>query len=211
MIGLLLFAAALLVMQLHVLIMALVGTALGAKIIDYGFSFGPTLFQFKMGQINFKINAIPLGGYVKFTDDFESLASWKQIVTALSGCLALVLVAILLLGFDDGFGKFGRGFSQILWGAFSPLSAGKGLVSALADFGRHQSFAACVGLFASKLAALNLLPIGALNGGAVLIILLKSIMRVAQNLIDQYQFFSLFVYLALGLSWLIALVSFLLS
>ena len=211
MIGLILFVAAFLAMQIHVLTMAVVGTVLGAKITDYGFAFGPVLFQFKIGDINFKFNAIPLGGYVKFTDDFERLAVWKQIVTALSGCIVLLSTACLMLGITDGLGKFGRGFGQILWGAVLPLSVGKDLVSALADFGRHCSFTACLGLLAAKLAALNLLPFGTLNGGAVLSVLFKAAMPGAQNLIEKYQLITLTVYLLMTLSWLIALAGYLLS
>ncbi len=211
MIGLILFAAAFVVMQIHLLTMAVVGSVLGAKIIDYGITVGPTLFQFKIGRINVKFNAIPLGGYVKFTDDFENLSVWKQIVSALSGCCVLFLIACLSLGVDDGLGKFGRGFSQILSGAVFPFSAGKDLVSALTDFGRHNSFAACLGLFAGKFAALNLLPLGTLNGGAVLIAAFKAVTPNAQNVIDKYQIISLVIYLLIGLGWLIALISYLLS
>jgi membrane-associated protease RseP (regulator of RpoE activity) len=211
MIGLILFVAAFVIMQVHVLTMAIIGSILGAKIEDFGISFGPTLFQFKVGAVNLKFNAIPLGGYVKFTDDFERLAVWKRITTALSGCLMLVFIALGLLGFERGLGHFVGGFGQVLWGALMPLSVGKSLVAALADFANHNSFTAYLGLFASKLAALNLLPLGALNGGAILTIALKAVMPTAEKAIENYQLISLIVYLLMGISWLIALISFLLS
>ena len=201
--GLILFAAAFVIMQIHVLTMAMIGSILGAKIEDFGISFGPTLFQFKVGSVNLKFNAIPLGGYVKFSDDFERLAWWKRIVTALSGCLMLVLISFALLGFDLGFRHFINGFGQILWGALMPFSAGKSLVAALVDFAHHNSFTAYLGLFASKLAALNLLPLGSLNGGAILTVALKALMPSAEKMIENYQL--------IAISWLIALVSFLLS
>lgn len=44
----------------------LVGKYLGAEPTDFSVGFGKVLFQFRFLDANFKISAIPLGGYVKF-------------------------------------------------------------------------------------------------------------------------------------------------
>lgn len=59
----------------------LIGKYLGAEPTDFSVGFGKVLFQFRFLDANFKISAIPLGGYVKFNKiqfDAESTEANKE-------------------------------------------------------------------------------------------------------------------------------------
>jgi len=91
----------------------LVGKALGVKAQRFSLGFGPRLFGFTIGETEYRISPIPLGGYVKFAGDnpMEELAPedrgrgfleqppLKKALVAFAGPFAnLVLAVVLLIG-----------------------------------------------------------------------------------------------------------------
>ena len=47
----------------------LVGKWLGVKAVRFSIGFGPRLFGFQWGETEYRVSALPLGGYVKFAGD----------------------------------------------------------------------------------------------------------------------------------------------
>lgn len=82
----------------------------GVKVPEFGVGFPPTLFKFKKWGTTFKINAVPLGGYVKLHGEdahdpkllkdkssFASKTPWQKIEIILAGVLMNFLVFWVLM------------------------------------------------------------------------------------------------------------------
>src|SRR5262247_4808912 len=98
----------------------IVAKLLGIAVETFSVGFGPKLFGFKIGETDYRLSAIPLGGYVKFRgenlemlqgksegsiDEFLSHPKWKRFLVALAGpafniATALAIPAIgILIGY----------------------------------------------------------------------------------------------------------------
>ena len=210
-VALTIFAAAFIIIQLHLLAMAIVGALFGAKIENYGIFMGSPLFRFNVGSIPVSVNYLPFGGFVKFQDGFDQIAVWKRILTALAGNAVLLATAMICLGFETGLGKFASGFRQIPLGAIFPFSIGKELVATLFNIANQNHFVALLGTMAAKMAAFNLLPLGSLNGGYILLNLIKAVFAVPDLIAERYQLTSLLVFMLVIFSYLAAAASYFLS
>jgi regulator of sigma E protease len=89
----------------------IVAKVLGIPAEVFSVGFGPRLFGFNWGGTDFRISAIPLGGYVKFrgenlemiqgksegsVEEFLSHAKWKRFLVALAGPAFNIFTAILI-------------------------------------------------------------------------------------------------------------------
>jgi regulator of sigma E protease len=88
----------------------LVGKAVGVKAVRFSIGFGPKLFGFKGGETEYRVSALPLGGYVKFAGDnpYEEVApedrgrgfleqpAWKKGAIAVAGPVANFILAVVL-------------------------------------------------------------------------------------------------------------------
>lgn len=88
----------------------LVGKSLGVKAIRYSIGFGPRLFSFQLGETEYRVSLLPLGGYVKFAGDnpYEEVAAedrgrgfleqppWKKGLIAFAGPAANFVLAVVL-------------------------------------------------------------------------------------------------------------------
>ena len=87
---------------------------MGVRVEKFSIGFPPTIFTKKIGETNFSIGAIPLGGFVKmagFIDEsmdenvtgadyeFNSKPIWKRIVIILGGVIMNLILAIVLLAY----------------------------------------------------------------------------------------------------------------
>lgn len=100
----------------------IVAKMLGIAVETFSVGFGPRLFGFKIGETDYRISAIPLGGYVKFRgenlemiqgksegtiDEFLSHPKWKRFLVAIAGpvfniATALMIPAIgIMIGYRD--------------------------------------------------------------------------------------------------------------
>ena len=87
----------------------LVARVFDVRVEAFSFGFGPRLFGFRKGETDFRISAIPFGGYVKMageqpgetgTDDPRSFAAkprWQRLVIAFAGPFMNVVLAVALL------------------------------------------------------------------------------------------------------------------
>ena len=161
---------------IHLLTIAATAHVVGVRVRAVSLGMGPVLARFG----RFQLRAVPLGGHVTLLDSrvepvpkeampqaFDGRSTAEQVAIALSGCAALVAVAWGLL-WTAGLEAVGAGVVQILRGALSPFGQGQGLVADVVHFARAAPATVVFGCTAAKLAALNLLPLPALNGGAAL-------------------------------------------
>src|SRR6201985_1594995 len=86
-----------------------VAKLLGVMVEQFAIGFGKRLIGFRRGETDYRINAIPLGGYVKMsgenpmdarTDDpreFMNHPRWHRFLIAIAGPTMNILLAIVLL------------------------------------------------------------------------------------------------------------------
>lgn len=91
------FSALILVHEFGHFLMALKA---GIKVESFSFGFGPKLFSFKRKDIEYKISAIPFGGYVKMAGDDPSRersgASWEFLSAPLASRLKICFAGPVL-------------------------------------------------------------------------------------------------------------------
>ena len=75
----------------------LVAKACKVKVITFSLGFGPTLFSYQKGETDYRIAAIPLGGYVKMLGELPGVEIPEdERLRALSAKPLLQRVAVLL-------------------------------------------------------------------------------------------------------------------
>jgi regulator of sigma E protease len=100
----------------------IVAKMLGISVETFSVGFGPRLLGFRLGETDYRLSAVPLGGYVKFRgenlemlqgesegsiDEFLAHPKWKRFLVAIAGPAFNIATAILipavgiLIGFRD--------------------------------------------------------------------------------------------------------------
>ncbi|MDQ0073087.1 membrane-associated protease RseP (regulator of RpoE activity) [Variovorax boronicumulans] len=211
-------AAIALLAALHIAVMAVLGNWLGIKVRRIAFGIGPVLLSRGL----FELRLLPLGGSVTlkdtrvewvpddvqasyFDDAFNHRPRAVQVLLPLLGAAALVLVAVVLHP-GSGLVSVGSGFVQIVAGALGPLSTAQALLEGTRASVVQYGFVSLLGLVAAKLAALNLLPLSATNGGQALLALMTRDLRSAPSQrLAKLSAWSAWLWVALALSWLVAI------
>ncbi len=88
----------------------IVGKLCGVRVEVFSIGFPPTILHVQRGETDYRISAIPLGGYVKFAGEYGSDAStapapgdlnsrprWQRILIALAGPVSNFLLAFFLV------------------------------------------------------------------------------------------------------------------
>jgi membrane-associated protease RseP (regulator of RpoE activity) len=148
----------------------------GVAVTEVSFGFGPTLLHVS----KFRLRAILWGGYVTFLhvgeDDlpdkrmgetFDGRSRTVQALITLSGSIALLLLAVLALGYA-GLDAIASGFVQFPVGAASPFGWAQQYLGRGLAFADTAPFYQVWGLVAAKVAAMNLIPLPLTNGGRVI-------------------------------------------
>jgi membrane-associated protease RseP (regulator of RpoE activity) len=203
--------AALVVM--HCLVVSLVGRSMGIAITHVEIGVGPRL----VNSSSFQLRAFPFSSQVRFRhsadewipDDLAHTALdakpfSQQLLLTLTGPLVLIAVSVATLG-REGVAAFVSGFPQIVHGAISPLHEAKRLISNGMSFVQASSQIESLGLVAAKLAALNLLPLPAFNGGAAVALILRRL-GLARDLGQNELKWLYFGHVAFFASWTFALI-----
>lgn len=192
---------------IHTASMAIVGRLVGAKIEVVSLFIGPRIWGVRLGSTDFRLSALPLGGYVKFADDFEQQHPLARIAVAASGNVTLLLTAFVTLGVNVGWAEFTHGFEQFLSGAWAPRTRGVQLLHGFAHRVNTQSWPPTLGLCAAKTAAYNLFPLATLNGGYILLTLIQCLIPLSEKTRERLTAISLLAMLLFMASWAIALIS----
>jgi regulator of sigma E protease len=85
----------------------LVAKAFGVRVLAFSLGFGKRIWGFRRGETEYKVSAVPLGGYVKLGGenpdetsgdprDFLSKPRWQRVLVYLAGPTMNVLLAIVL-------------------------------------------------------------------------------------------------------------------
>ena len=81
----------------------------GVRVLTFSLGFGPKLLKFQRGDTEYRISAIPLGGYVKMAgenpdepqtgahDEFMSKTKWQRFQILIAGPVMNLLLAVVLL------------------------------------------------------------------------------------------------------------------
>ncbi|MFM9925304.1 site-2 protease family protein [Variovorax sp. H27-G14] len=209
-------AAIALLAALHVSVMALLGRALGIAIREVSFGMGPTLLA--VGA--FRLRALPLGGSVVFKDTLAQTPSGDaadtgaadafdhqpravRVLLPLCGIAALAAVAFALHPGSAG-ASLANGFVQIVSGGLAPLSIAQQLINGATRVA-SLGFLPLLGMLAAKCAALNLLPLASMGGGQALLALLDPAPRETPPWKAWLLQASVWLLLALALSWAVAI------
>src|SRR3990172_5634969 len=76
----------------------------GVHVLEFGLGYPPRLFGIKLGETEYTLNALPLGGFVRLLgeedpSDPQSLAAqaaWKRLIVMGAGSFMNFLLAVLL-------------------------------------------------------------------------------------------------------------------
>jgi regulator of sigma E protease len=84
---------------------------LGVRVDVFAIGFGPRLFGFKHGDTDYRLCALPFGGYVKMAgdtpgeersgapDEFLSKTRWQRVLIAVAGpAMNIILAVVIMLG-----------------------------------------------------------------------------------------------------------------
>jgi len=91
----------------------LAAKAFGVRVVAFSFGFGPRLLGLKVGETDYRVSAIPLGGYVKMTGEgpdedlttedqqvsFSHKALWKRMLIVFCGPFSNFLFSVLVFFF----------------------------------------------------------------------------------------------------------------
>lgn len=180
---------------LHELGHLLAARATGLPVTRFSIGMGPVLFSRTYNGVEWAFSALPFGGYVMFDGEsevYEKADPWRKIVTALAGPMANLVVGVILyiiamswatgsFALIPGLEKTGVAIEQLfktlylifsgqvglndLGGPVMMVSAGASIAH---DFTKFLNYIAFLSL---NLAIFNLLPIPALDGGQILMLL----------------------------------------
>lgn len=181
--------------------------AAGIPVAALSLGFGPSLLRKRWRGTEFRLSAIPFGGYLlpeaADPDDFLRISPYRRIVLSLGGPAANLLTAIPLLsvlnavrGSSDIHSLFILPFIQTasflsqmvssLAGMFSHAGELMGIVGIVSSGSSFTSSAAAALTFAAlislNLALFNLLPAPALDGGKIVLALFEFITPRARAL-----------------------------
>ncbi len=173
---------------LHELGHFLAAKALGVPAPLFSVGLGPVILRTTWGGTEYRLSAIPFGGYVLFGrgENLDATTARERVIIYLAGPLANFLTALVIFGGDvplflgqskgvlDALGMLvtGRaGFDQLLGPIGLMDVAGN---QAAAGWSQLLGFTA---LLSINLGILNLLPLPVLDGGQILIALIEGVFR----------------------------------
>lgn len=101
-----------------------VAKAFGVKVLTFSIGFGKRLLGFQRGGTDYRISALPLGGYVRMggempeeatgdPDEFVSKPRWQRILVYLAGPAANVVLAVVLIAGVFMSGHFAQGLQNL--------------------------------------------------------------------------------------------------
>lgn len=205
---LLLFFAATICMIAHAMGSVVAGRLLRLSCDEVGLFVGPSIAERDFRGVTYRLNAIPLGSYVRFQrDEFEDASFTHRLLVILSGPISMLAIAILGSPDGSGISLFWDGFSQIIHGATSPLAEGQLLATQAIDFINQSSFLSLLGAFAAKNASYNLLPIPTLPGGALVMGLWKAFAPLSEQVQVYVALTGFLLNILILIAWLVAFAS----
>lgn len=94
--------AAIVILALGLIVIAhelghfLTGLIFGVRAKSLGIGFGPTLLSRRFKGVDYRLNLLPLGGYVDFEKRMEQVSPKQRLAVALGGVVANLILAVIL-------------------------------------------------------------------------------------------------------------------
>ncbi|MDQ3439196.1 MAG: site-2 protease family protein [Planctomycetota bacterium] len=207
------------VVIVHVSVFITWGRVRSRTIEEIGLFFGPAVCSVRVDKMLMRINAIPLGGFVKFAGADERtgaplpgsyllLHRWERVGMNLAAPAATLVFAAVLLGPRAAVASFSAGFGQLVDAALHPRSVAVPLIAQLFELLESGRLLAVLGVLAAKSATVNLFPLPIMNGGHAIIEAAQRLVPIPVKVQTALQLASLFVALAVLATWLWALAAF---
>lgn len=193
----------------------------GTPVFSIGFK--PTLFNYKIGNTDFQIGAIPLGGYVQIdTYDLNQLHYKQQLLIMLGGILFNIMLSLLIFAYlylkqqykkklltteTDGSKNFLTSIipEKLLYSK-SKIMGPIGIMNILGtslSLGLDQ-FLYFIAVISFNIAIFNLLPIPFLDGGQIFIITTKAILgfNYSQKILDIIYYITIGIFIVFNI-WIL--------
>ena len=192
---------------------------LGVPVPVFSVGFGPKLCAVTWHDTEYRLCAVPLGGYV-LLDKLEppsDVPPWRRIIIFFAGPLANVVLALLLFVaaghpemFADSLLAMGDLLKKLFTGQVSldQLSGPVGIIRIAGDSVSMgiERLAKFAGFLSLNLAVLNLLPLPVLDGGQILISAYEGVtrravhtrVRIAMAAVAWIFLLGIFAYVTLG-------------
>lgn len=181
-----LLLAAIVSMPIHSAGFVLAGLAAKLRIVRVAFYYGGVILRTRVGETWFCVGWLPLGSYVKFarhgelgTQDPAEPGTWNAIspirraAIALGGSTLLLAFGCLMIGPSAALAEAVEVPLQSLAALSGEYTS---LLNGFFRFVDRADARLVIGVFAAKVAAVNLLPIPIFNGGQALIELMQGLL-----------------------------------
>ena len=182
----------------------LVARACKVKVKEFSIGFGPIIFSKKGEFTKYSLRLIPFGGFVDMVGEaerkdeegsFSNASVWKRILIVAAGAIvnivfALILFFILMLIIKYNFGEALNQTGEFLISVFESLielfkgnvsindMAGPiGISEIIVKTDTIYNFIYLISLISISLGVTNLLPIPALDGGRIILLLIEAIRK----------------------------------
>lgn len=156
----------------------LVGKLMRLAIREVGLFWG-TILRFRVGRCTVRIGWLTITGYVSYYSAtagrrpraavgklFEELTPAQRALVAVSGPVAALVTALVILTPAEGLRSFVNAFAQ-LFGALVGQPSPVGEVAAFLERLGRGEWVGSLGTLAAKMAAVNLLPLPGITGGGI--------------------------------------------
>lgn len=173
---------------------------------EVGLFIGPRLWGWQHGRVYWRINPVPLGSYVKFSEeDFAKASLVTKLMIQLAPHILTVLMGVGSAALIGATGMWDPRplYLGMLQGALHPFSVGPSLLRDLADFSAaHPATAFC-----STIAAvgwLNLLPFPINGMGLAIIEVITACRPMPETLRSVIMWLGLLAVVVLLVTWCVA-------
>lgn len=180
------------------------------KVYEFSVGLGSIFCKFNLEETNFYFKNLPLGGYISYSDDeVFKLSIFKEWIIILSGVLINFLTGIISLSF--AYNKNIFHISSVIFNFFDYVVIENGLNNTLSSMPRVHSFndlwfiLACINL---SLVISNLLPIPILDGGQVIMSIIR---RLSYRLGTPREYIDIVVDVVYLLCWILLLAPLLIN
>ena len=174
------------------------------KVNEFAIGFGPTIWKKQGKETKYALRLIPLGGFVSMEGEeehsdkegsFSKASVWKRIAIVSAGAIVNIIFAIVvffilasILQGNIGYGIMStKKFIGSIFESLKMMFTGKvgmndmmgpvGLGSVVSSTTGIADFVYILSVISLSLGVTNLLPIPALDGGKILILLIEAIRR----------------------------------
>lgn len=133
--------------------------------------YGKAIYKYQNNSIKIVLGYLPFGGSISFVDQeyFSKMNVIKKIFVDLSGPMAILLSAAIIITISNSMVECVKGFEQIITGSFAPIELGTKRIKEFNNLIIRKDLLYYYAILCTKIAAFHLLPIPPLNGGRIIL------------------------------------------